>query len=192
MNPNEKIRFDNKSPNGGAGERDVPPVVQAPVDDMEDVGWGNDDEEINLSSLSFGSDKEYLAETYVIVNHEVELDGSFTMESLLRPRIIKAVMLALDQQFVEQRVFFLMFTRYFLARERSFQIMIEDLLKHRDTSQNDEPPLVLKNDVSRLRYIANKRMGYLRAMYRPFKDTVSKTEQDNIALMKLHMRVCIK
>jgi hypothetical protein len=69
-----------------------------------------------------------------------------------------------------------MFTRYFLARERSFQIMIEDLLKHRETSQNDKPPLVIKDDVPRLRHIANKRMGYLRAMYRLFKDTVSETE----------------
>jgi hypothetical protein len=83
MNPNEKIRFDNKSPDGGAGERDVSPVVQAPVDDMEDVGRGNDEEEINLASLSFGSDTEYLAETYVIVNPEVEQDCSLTMESLL-------------------------------------------------------------------------------------------------------------
>jgi hypothetical protein len=60
--------------------RDVQPVVQAPVDDMEDVGRGNDGEEIKLASLSlgldteklvslsFGSDTEYLAETYVIVD----------------------------------------------------------------------------------------------------------------------------
>jgi hypothetical protein len=85
------------------------------------------------------------------------------MERLLRPGIIEAVTSALDEQFVEQRVFFPMFTRYFLARERSFQIMIEDLLKHRETSWNDEPPLVLKDDVPRLRH---KRMGYLRATYR--------------------------
>jgi hypothetical protein len=41
----------------------------------------------------------------------------------------------LDEQFVERTVFFPVFTRYFLARERSFQIMIEYLLKHRETSQ---------------------------------------------------------
>jgi hypothetical protein len=46
--------------------------VQVPVDDMEDVGRGNDGEEKNLAFLSFGSDTEYLAETYVIVNSEVE------------------------------------------------------------------------------------------------------------------------
>jgi hypothetical protein len=70
--------------------------------------------------------------------------------------------------------------------------MIEDLLKHRETSQNDEPPLVLKDAVLRLRHIANKRMGYLRATYRLFKDTVSETEQDSIALMKVCMKMCIK
>jgi hypothetical protein len=89
-------------------------------------------------------------------------------------------------------VFFPRFTRYFLARERSFQMMIEDLLKHRETSRNDAPLLVLKDDVPRWRNIVNKRMEYLINTYRLFKDTVSETEKDNIALMKLHMKMCIK
>jgi hypothetical protein len=88
MNPNIKGVFDNKSLDGEAGERDIPPVVQAPVAGMEDVGQGNDDEEINLASLSFGldtekllllslgSDTEYLAETYVIVDPKVNRNGS--------------------------------------------------------------------------------------------------------------------
>jgi hypothetical protein len=114
------------------------------------------------------------------------------MESLLQPGLIKAVTSTLDEQFVEGKVFFPMFTRYFLPREQSFQIMIEDLLKPRETSQNNKPPLVLSDDVPRLRHIAHKRMGYLRATYRLFKDTVSETEKDNIALVKLHMRMCIK
>jgi hypothetical protein len=96
------------------------------------------------------------------------------------------------RQFVKRNVFFLMFTRYFLARERSFQIMIEDLLKHRETSQNNKPPLVLSDDVPHLRHIAHKRMGYLRATYRLFKDMVTETEKDNTALVKLHMKMCIK
>jgi hypothetical protein len=70
-----------------------------------------------------------------------------------------AVTSALDKQFVKRKVFFPMFTRYFLARERSFQIIIEDLFIHKDNSQNDQPPLVLKDEFWRLRYIANKRMG---------------------------------
>jgi hypothetical protein len=83
-NLNRKGGFDNKLPNGEAGERDIPIVVQAPVADMGDVGWGNDDKEINLASLKFGYDTEkivllslgsdtaYLAETYVIVDPEVD------------------------------------------------------------------------------------------------------------------------
>jgi hypothetical protein len=70
--------------------------------------------------------------------------------------------------------------------------MIEDLLKHREASQNEKPPLVLSADGLRLRHIAHKRMGYLRATYRLFKDTVSETEKDNIALVKLRMKMCVK
>jgi hypothetical protein len=58
MNLNGRGRFDNESPNEGAGELDVPRPrrVQAPV-----TGVGNDDEEINLAYLSFSSDTVYLA-----------------------------------------------------------------------------------------------------------------------------------
>jgi hypothetical protein len=78
-------------------------------------------------------------------------------------------------------------TRYFLARGRSFKIMIEDLLKHRQDSQNERSPLILRAQVQRLRHIAHKRMVYIRATYCLFKNTVSETEKDNIALVKLHM-----
>jgi hypothetical protein len=46
--------------------------------------------------------------------------------------------------------------------------------------------------------LAYKRIGYLRATYRLLKDnrllkdTVSETEKDNIALVKLHMKMCVK
>jgi hypothetical protein len=139
MSPKKKGKFDRKSAQEDTGKWHVPLEVQASVDDMEDVGWGNDGEENNLASLSFGSDTEnlaslsfcsdmeYLAETYVIVNSEVKQNGSLAMGSLLRPGIIKAVTSALDEQFVERKVFFPIFTRYFLTRGRSFEIMIEDL-----------------------------------------------------------------
>jgi hypothetical protein len=123
---------------------------------------------------------------------EVDQNGSLATESLLQPRIINEVTSALDEQFVARTVLFPVFTRYFLARERSFQIMIEDLLKHRKTNQKDKPPLVLGADVPRLRHIANKMMGYLRATYRLFKDTVSETEKDSKALVKSHMQMCVK
>jgi hypothetical protein len=81
MGPNRKGKFDNESPDGKTGEQGVQPVVQGPVVGMKDVGLGNDGEEIHLASLSFGSDTEYLAETYVIVDPEVEQNGSLEMES---------------------------------------------------------------------------------------------------------------
>jgi hypothetical protein len=89
-------------------------------------------------------------------------------------------------------VFFPTFTRYFLARERAFKMMIEDLLKHREARRNGDPPLVLKDDVPRWRNIANKRMGYLKDTYRLFKDMVLETEKVNITLMRLYMKMCIK
>jgi hypothetical protein len=77
---------------------------------------GNDGEGNNLASLSFGSDTEYLSETYVVVDSELKINGSIGMGSLLRPGSIKAVTSALDEQFVERTVFFPVFTRYLLAR----------------------------------------------------------------------------
>jgi hypothetical protein len=47
MSLNKKSKFDNKLPDRETGERGV---------DMEDVGRGNDGEEISLASLSLGSD----------------------------------------------------------------------------------------------------------------------------------------
>jgi hypothetical protein len=159
----KKGKFDQKLADRDTGERHVPPEVQASVDDMEGVGRGNDGEGNNLASLSFGLDREYLSETNVVINSEVKRNGSLAMGSLLRPGIIKAVTLALDEQFVERTVFFPVFTRYFLAQGRLFEIMIEDLLKHKVASQKDKPPLVLSADVPRLRHIAHKRMGYPKA-----------------------------
>jgi hypothetical protein len=184
--------LDNKLPNGKPGEWNILPVVKAPVAGVEDVGQGNDDEEINLASLSLGSDSGHLERTHVIVDLEVEQNGSLAMKSLLEPEITKAVTSVLNKQFVEQRVFFPTFIGYLLARERSFQMMIEDLLKHRETSRNNDTPFVLKDDVPSWRNIANKRMGYLRDMYRHFKITVYEMEKTNIELMKLRMKMCIK
>jgi hypothetical protein len=186
-NPNGRGRFDNESPDREAGERDVPLRVQAPV-----AGVGNDDKEIGLASLSLGKDTVYRARTYVIVDPEVEQNGSLKVESLLKPEITKAIMAVLNEHFEEQRVFFTTFTRYLLDKERSFQIMIEDLLRHREASHNNKLPLVLKDDVPRFRLIANRRMLYLRETYRRFKDTVSEAEKDIIALMRVHMKRCIR
>jgi hypothetical protein len=201
--PKKKGKFNQKLADRDTGERHVPHAVQASVDDMGDVGQGNEGEENNLAflsldsdtenlaSLSFGSDTEYLAETYFIVDSEVKWNGSLALGSLLQPGTIETVTLVLDEQFVERRVFFPVFARYFLARGQSFEIMIEELFKHK-ASPNDKPPLVLSAEVPRLRHIAHKRMGYLRATYRLFKDAISETERDNRAFVKLHRKMCVK
>jgi hypothetical protein len=56
--PKKKGKFVQKSADGDTGERHIPPEVQASVDNKEGVGRGNDGEENNLASLSFGSDTE--------------------------------------------------------------------------------------------------------------------------------------
>jgi hypothetical protein len=151
--PKKKGRFDQKLPSRHTGGLHVPPAVP-PDHDVGDVGWGNDGKVNNLASLSFGSGTECLAETYVVIDSEVDQNGSLTTKSLLQPGINKAVTSALDEQFVERTVLFLVFTRYFLARERSFKIMIKDLFKHK-ASQNNKIPLVFSADVPHLRHIAH-------------------------------------
>jgi hypothetical protein len=106
------------------------------------------------------------------------------MKSLLRPEIIRAATSTLDKRFEGRMVFFPTFTRYFLAKERSFKMMIEDLLKHRKARRNGDPPLVLKDDVPCWRNIANKRMGYLKDTHCLFKDMVLQTEEVNMTLVK--------
>jgi hypothetical protein len=64
---------------------------------MEDVGQGDDGEGNNLAFLSFGSDTEYMSETYVIVDSEVKRNGSFAIGSILRSGIIKVVTSAFDE-----------------------------------------------------------------------------------------------
>jgi hypothetical protein len=109
--------------------------------------------------------------------------------------IFQTITLALDEQVVERTVFFPAFTRYFQAQGLSFEIMIADLLKQREANQNDRSPLILRAYIPRLRHIAHKRMGYLKATYRLFKDTVSGNNRDFIAVTHpithvLHNSVC--
>jgi hypothetical protein len=165
---NGRTKSDSELPEGKTGERGVPLRVQEPV-----AGRGKYDKEIGLGSLSPGSDTVYRARMYVIVDPEVEQNGSLEVESRLQPKITKTV---LNNQF---------------DQERSFQIMMEDLLRHREAIQTSQSPLILKEDVLRLRLIANKRMAYLTETYRCFKDTVSETDKDIIALMRVHMKRCI-
>jgi hypothetical protein len=198
VRPKKKGKFSQKSAGGETGERHVPATVQASVDGMGNDGGesnfaplslGSDKE--NLASLIFGSDTGYLAETYFIIDSEVKQNASLALGSLLQQGAIETVMFILEEQLVEREVVFPVFARYFLARGRSFKIMIEDLLKNKD-SRDDKPHLVLSAEVPRLRHLAHKRMGYLRATYHLFKDTVSESEKDNRALVKAHMKMCVK
>jgi hypothetical protein len=66
---------------------------------------------------------------YIIVDPKVEQNGSLTMDSLLVQKSTEAVTFVQNKNFVEQRVFFITFTRYFLAKEQSFKRMIDDLLR---------------------------------------------------------------
>jgi hypothetical protein len=76
-------KFDNESPEGKTGEQGMQPGMQGPAGVMKEVRRGNNDQEINLVSLSFGSDTEYLVKRYVIVDSEVEQNGSLALGSLL-------------------------------------------------------------------------------------------------------------
>jgi hypothetical protein len=84
------------------------------------------------------------------------------------------------------------FTRYFLAKERSFKMMTADLLKHRESRRNGDPPLGLKDDLQCWRNIENKRMGYPKDTYYLFKDMVLETKEVDITLVKSYMKMCIK
>jgi hypothetical protein len=122
MRPKKKGKFGPRSASGETGEQHVPAAVQASVDGMGKereshfYPLGADSDKGNLASLSFGSDTGCLADTYIIVNSEVERKGSLELSSLLRQGAIEEVMLKLEEQFVEREVFFPVFARYFLAR----------------------------------------------------------------------------
>jgi hypothetical protein len=145
FNDDVMTELDNDLPEGKTGERGVPLGVQEAV-----AGRGKDDKGIGLGSLSPGSDTVYRTS---IVDPEVEWNGSLKVGSS-QPKITKAV---LNDQFEV----FTAFTRYFSDKERLFQMMMEDLLRHREAIQASKFPLILKDNVPRLMLKANKRMAYL-------------------------------
>jgi hypothetical protein len=163
---------------------EVPPVPDAP--DVPDKQETRELRRSNISSdsdkpsnsegnhsLSFGSDTDYLSVTYVILDAEVKRNGSIALASLLRPGAIQETTLILEEDPIERTVFFPIFSRYFVAKGRSFENMVADLIHHREANQNEGAPLIVKADVPKLRQIAHKRMGFLKATYRIFKDSTS-------------------
>jgi hypothetical protein len=110
----------------------------------------------------------------------------------LRPGNIQDVELTLDKEVVDVNVFFPIFTRYFLAKGKSFQMMVADLLRHREVNQNGGAPLILRADVQRLREIAHKRMAFVKATYRSYRAMNTPQDKDNVDIICLHMKTCIK
>jgi hypothetical protein len=133
-----------------------------------------------------------LSDVYVIVDPEAERNGTVVLESLLRPAAIMNIMAILDEEPDQRTVFFPAFSRYFLAKGKSYENMIADLIRHREANQNGGAPLIVRTDVRKLRKIAHKRMGFLKATYRIFKDSSATIEQPNIDLIKTYMKVCVR
>jgi hypothetical protein len=179
FNNNVLTELDNELPKGKTGEQGAPLGVQEAV-----AGRGKDDKGIGLGSLSPGLDTVYWTRMYVIVDPEMERNGSLKVGSRLQPKITRAV---LNDQFEVVTAF----TRYLSDKERLFQIIMEDLLRHREAIQASKLPIMLKDDVPCLRLIANKRMAYLTETYRRLKDTISETDKDSIVLMRVHIKRCI-
>jgi hypothetical protein len=131
FNNNVMTELNNEWPEGKTGERGVPLGAQEAV-----AGRGKNNKGIGLGSLSPGSDTVYRTRMYVRVDPEVERNGSLKVGSRLQPKITKAV---LNDQFEV----FTAFTRYLSDKERLFQIMMEDLLRHREAIQASELPLIV-------------------------------------------------
>jgi hypothetical protein len=142
--------------------------------------------------LSFGSDTDYLSDTYVILDAEVKRNGSIALASLLRPGAIQENTLIMEEDPIERTVFFPVFSRYFVAKGRSFENMVADLIHHREANQNGGAPLIVREDVPKSRQITYKRMGFLKASYRISKDSISPDEKHNIELIKTYMKVCVR
>jgi hypothetical protein len=180
---------DQQRPAGGPVGGDGDEVVQ------EEAGESTHDSDADKSSdsasLSFGSDTDLLSDVYVIVDPEVERNGMVVLESLLRPAAIMNILAILDEEPDQRTVFFPAFSRYFVAKGKSYENMIADLIRHREANQNGGAPLIVRTDVPKLRKIAHKRMGFLKATYRIFKDSSATIEQPNIDLIKTYMKVCV-
>jgi hypothetical protein len=177
----------------------VPPVGAAitPVDEVEAATRKDQDISASPSSdrsslLSYGSDTDYFSDLYVIMDAKVKKNGLLVLASLLRPGIIQDVEITLEEEVDDVNVFFPVFTRYFLAKGKSFQMMVADLLRHRKVNQNGGAPLILRADVQRLREIAHNRMAFVKITYKSYRAMNPPQDKDNVDIIRLHMKTCIK
>jgi hypothetical protein len=58
----------------------------------------------------------------------------------------------LDEEPEQPTVFFPTFSRYFVAKGKSYENMIADLIQHREANQNEGESLIVCTDVLRLTY----------------------------------------
>jgi hypothetical protein len=114
---------------------------EIPYDKWKDHETPSSPSSVDL--LSFGSDSEFMSDMYTIVDAEVRKNRSLVLESLLRLGIIQDISATLAEEVTNITVFFPTFTRYFLAKGRSFEMMVADLLRHRESNQNGGEPLTL-------------------------------------------------
>jgi hypothetical protein len=112
--------------------------------------------------------------------------------TLTPPRINQTAMQTLSEEVNDITIFFLAFTRYFMAKGRAFEMMVADLIKQKEANQNGGAPLILRADVPRLREIAHKSLKFTRTTYILYKDMVLQQDEENVNLIRLHMKNCMK
>jgi hypothetical protein len=179
---------------------DVVPLIRAtgtPVGEVEaaprkDHNMSESPSSDRSSLLSYGSDTDYLSDLYVITDADVKKNGLLVLPSVLRPGNIQDVEITLEEEVVDVNVLFPVFTRYFLAKGKSFHKVVADLLRHREVNQNGGAPLILRADVQRLREIAHKRMAFVKTTYRSYRAMNTPQDKDNVDIIRLHMKTCIK
>jgi hypothetical protein len=115
-----------EGPGGGDGDG----VVQEEAGESTHDSDSDDmDKSSDSASLSFGSDTDFLSDTYVIVDPEVKRNGMVVLESLLHSAAIMNIMDILDEEPAQQTMFFPAFSRYFVARGKSYENMIADMIR---------------------------------------------------------------
>jgi hypothetical protein len=123
-------------PGGGHGDE----IIQEEAgESTRDSDSDPIDKSGDSAALSFGSDTDFMSDTYVIIDPEVERNGTVVLESLLGPAAIQDIMSILEEEPAQRTVFFPAFSRYFVARVKSYENMIADLIRHREANQNGEP-----------------------------------------------------
>jgi hypothetical protein len=79
-----------------------------------------------------------------------------------------------------------------VAKSKGFEVMIADLIHHREANQNGGAPLIIRADMPKLRLIEHKRMGFLKGIYRIFKDSVTPKDKVNVDIICISMKSWVR